>query len=122
MLSTSECEKRSCPRYPFKDIAYIILNTGNIMVGQLVDLSRGGLGFSYIGTNLVKEKETSLDIFLYNMDIYMKRLPVSIIHNFPLTESVYNPALTMMRCGIRFRDLPKKQAEQLHCIIRSLED
>ncbi len=120
MLVKSNNEKRSAFRYTFQDIAYTIVNTENTMVGHLIDISTGGLGFSYIGSNFLEGENTTIDIFLYYMNLYMQNIPVSVISNFPLTNPSPASRVAMMRCGIKFSEIPAEQQDKIQCIINSL--
>jgi len=113
-------EKRQHSRHIFKDIAYAIVNTDNTLVGHLIDISEGGMAFSYVGSHLIEKNEITVDIFLYYLDLHLENIPVSIISNFYIQADSPASRVPMMRCGTSFNHLSAKQKKHLQCIINSL--
>ena len=113
-------DKRQHRRYAFENIAYAIVNSEHTLVGHLLDISKGGIAFSYVGSNLIEEMNTTIDIFLYDMDLHIQNIPVSLISNFPLTQASSMSRVTMMRCGTSFSDLSRDQKNHIECIINAL--
>jgi len=113
-------EKRQHNRLIFKDIAYAIVNTDNTLVGHMIDISEGGMAFSYVGSHLIEQNEITIDIFLHYLDLHLRNIPVLIINNFYLQTDLPASRVPMMRCGASFNNINAEQKKHLQCIINSL--
>lgn len=113
-------EKRQHSRHIFKDIAYAIVNSDNTLVGHMIDISEGGIAFSYVGSHLIEKNEITVDIFLYYLDLHLEKIPVSINNNFYIQPDSPASRVPMMRCGASFSHLDAEQKKHLQCIINSL--
>ncbi len=113
-------EKRQYNRRTFKDIAYAIVNSENTMVGHMIDISEGGMAFSYVGSHEIKENKLTVDIFLYYLDLHLKNIPVSIINNFYIQADSPGSQVPMMRCGASFNNLDIAQKNHIQFILHSL--
>jgi hypothetical protein len=86
-------------------------------VGQVVDVSMGGLAYRYVGSE-DSSGGSHLDIFVTDDDFYMGAVPFKTICDFQVVDRVPASPLTMRRCGVQFRKLSPKQNAQLEYFIQ----
>jgi hypothetical protein len=86
-------------------------------VGQIVDVSKGGLAYRYVGCEESNDA-SHLDIFVTEKDFYMGAVPFKTVCDFQVVDRVAASPMTMRRCGVQFRKLSRKQNAQLECFIQ----
>jgi c-di-GMP-binding flagellar brake protein YcgR len=83
-------------------------------VYHLVDISRGGIGFRYIGNKCRTAGVDSVDLY-HHEDLWLDGLPVQSVEDVPLS----NGTISYRRCGLRFAELTDEQIERLELFIMS---
>jgi hypothetical protein len=102
-----------------QDIAFAVLRNHVRKVGQIMDISLGGLSFHYIVNGEAPDKSIDLDILLAYQGLSMKKVQFKIISDIQIAnKSPFSPLL-MRRCGVRFGGLTDKQKSQLKDFIRN---
>jgi hypothetical protein len=86
-------------------------------VGQIVDVSMGGLGYRYVGSEDSSDG-SHLDIFVTDDDFYMGAVPFKTVCDFQVVGRVAASPMTMRRCGVQFGRLSRKQNAQLEYFIQ----
>jgi hypothetical protein len=86
-------------------------------VGQIVDVSMGGLGYRYVGSEDSSDG-SHLDIFVTDDDFYMGAVPFKTVCDFQVVDRVPASPMTMRRCGVQFGKLSRKQNAQLEYFIQ----
>ena len=120
-------ERRKHKRFQVEDGAFAVLTPHFAKVGQIIDMSMGGLAFSYIAEQEPSNGSFELDIFLTDHSFYLEKVPVKTISDFEIANEVAYSFTTTRRCGVEFGDLTLNQISQLeyfirnHTIITSLE-
>lgn len=102
-------ERRSHKRFNIKKCTIAV----SAKLGQVVDISMGGLSFSYIETgNWVKESSPLATLFGPD-DLCIDEFPMRIISDCSLGNGVS----MLRRCGVEFGELNQKQISQLEHFI-----
>jgi hypothetical protein len=86
-------------------------------VGQMVDLSLGGLAFRYIGTG-ESQDGSHLDIFMTDNDFYLGLIPFKTVSDFEIVQTTPSSPMTMRRSGVRFRKLSSEQRSELEYFLQ----
>ena len=86
-------------------------------VGQVVDVSMGGLAYRYVGSEESADG-LHLDIFVAEHDFYMGAVPFSTVRDFQIVDCLAASSMTMRRCGVQFKKLSRKQNAQLKYFIQ----
>lgn len=109
-------ERRAHKRYRLKEDAIVATSA---RLGQIVDISMGGLSFRYIAkTSTMDETSNELDIFLSRDDFYLEKVPFEKVSD---DVSVYDSPFSiikMRRFSVKFGSLTSEQKHQLERFLR----
>jgi hypothetical protein len=86
-------------------------------VGQMIDLSLGGLAFRYIGSK-ESQNGSHLDIFMADNDFYLGSIPFKTVSDFEIVQTTPSSSMTMRRSGVRFGKLTSKQRSELEYFLQ----
>jgi hypothetical protein len=88
-----------------------------LSLGQVLDISLGGLAVQYIALDEQTKGSTHLEIFgtVYS-NIHIRKLRCKVIYDIELT-SESSGMLKMRRCGLKFGDLDKSQVAEIKSFI-----
>lgn len=116
---TIKVEKREFTRFKIKDLSFALLKSSFYEeLGEIIDISKGGLAFQYlVGENQIKES-VELDIILAYNDFYIKKLPCKTISDFDIINEIYFSSLKMRRHSIKFGELDNNQISELDYFIK----
>ncbi|HSH13176.1 MAG TPA: PilZ domain-containing protein [Desulfurivibrionaceae bacterium] len=102
-------ERRIHPRHPVK--AGTI--TTNNQTGEIIDISMGGLAFSYVDRGDWQGESFDRGMLLGERDLCIEDVPLKII-----SDCAINSGLSIIRrCGVQFGKLTPKQMAQLEYFI-----
>jgi hypothetical protein len=112
-------EQREHKRFRVPKTTFVALWPEFLRVGQVVDISMGGLAFRHLTGDEPASGPLELDLFLAGRSFYLYRLPVEMIWNLePVEAGIYNPR-DPRHCGLRFGPLTPSQAAQLDYFVRN---
>jgi hypothetical protein len=81
--------------------------------GEIVDISMGGLAFSYIDSGNWTDESFDCGMLMGEKDLCLEEIPLKII-----SDCAINSGLSMTRrCGVKFEKLTPKQLAQLEYFI-----
>ena len=109
-------EQRENKRFQVPRDAFAALRPDYIIVGQIINISMGGLGFRYLG-NEGPSNASELDIFLAGRAFYLYKVPFQTVWDF-VTNEMPSSSINMKVCGMQFRDLTPNQISQLEYFIQ----
>lgn len=119
-------EQRKHKRYQVPSGSFVALGTGDAILGQIIDISMGGLAFRYIDTKeLAHADESYLDIFMTEHNLCLIRVPFKTISEYEIANTVVCKMVdgippgcrSMRRGGVEFGELTSEQRAQLeYCI------
>lgn len=104
--------QRAFTRFRVKKLAFAMMVNSAILF-QLVDISKNGLSFSYIGREKWFDDFPELDVLIYGHDFYLKGFPIISVSDFTLDNS----CLPMRRHSVMFHKLNPVQQTQLYHFI-----
>ncbi|WP_300458527.1 PilZ domain-containing protein [Desulfobacula sp.] len=115
-------ERRKNKRYKAVEGAYAAISPNSHKLGQIIDISMGGLAFKYIDTgNGDADNETQQEesIFLSSMGYYVGDLPFKTIADYELTNAPSFSSMKVRKRHVQFKDLSFKQLFDLDYYLRN---
>ena len=110
-------ERRQYKRLRVIDAVYAALGRNYSKVGQVYNISIGGLSFEYFSGEALDHADLIVDIFTENSIFGLYNLPCALVHDnvikTPKVKSQFADHLTTRRCGIKFGQLGKNKQKQL---------
>jgi hypothetical protein len=96
-----------------------ILGQNIDILGQIIDISRGGLGLRYVARENRSDESFELDILLAGDSFHLDKVSFQTIEDVELAkESTFSPA-TVRRRGLQFEKLAHWQMSRLEYFIRN---
>jgi len=121
-------EHRRHERYQVPEGSFVTLGPSNSILGQILDISMGGLAFRYMNSRSEAPRhESYLDIYLTEGDLCLAAVPVKAVSDFETYDTVTCKAdgplpvscRGMRRCGVQFGEMTEGQMSQLASCIQS---
>jgi len=115
-------ERRKNKRYKAVEGAYAAISPNSHKLGQIIDISMGGLSFKYIDTSGETKRQDSLNeeaIFLSSMGYYVGDLPFKIVADYEVTNAPSFSSMKVRKRHLKFTDLTFKQLFDLDYYLRN---
>jgi hypothetical protein len=121
-------EHRKHQRYQVPEGSFVTLGPSKAVMGQILDISMGGLAFRYINNHSEAPKQESYaDIYLTEGDVCVSSVPIRAVSDFDAPDTVTRKAdgplpvscRGMRRCGVEFGEMTQSQVSQLAQCIQS---
>jgi PAS domain S-box-containing protein len=109
-------ERRRDERFKVQSGALLISISHSIVLGQVGDLSMGGLAFSYVPEGKRPIESAELNIFLADYGFHLDSIPFESIWDFENRVSPLRATRTKLS-GVRFRGLTHSQISQLKAVL-----
>ena len=109
-------EQRKDKRFQVPKDAFAALGPDYIKVGQIINISMGGLAFRYLGSE-EPSNASELDIFLARRAFYLYKLPFETVWDFVTDEKPFS-SINMKLCGLQFGQLTQSQISELQYFIQ----
>lgn len=113
-------DRRKHKRFKVPADAFAIVKNPRFKLGQIADMSMGGISFYYISGKEFSEK-IAVDILLADDDFYVADLPGSIVSDECIFLNQSAEKNAFKRCGLRFEELTSQQRSKLSCFIPQQE-
>lgn len=118
-------ERRKHARYKVREGAYAALSPDSAKMGQIVDISRGGLCFRYIVHMDQMDENNETHVFVGDEGIYLEKMPNRVIEDIPVENGSMSGSLMIGSKGMRmvrqrrvcFGNLSGNQMAQLEYFI-----
>ena len=118
MSNTKELtEQREYNRFQVPKDAFAALGPDYINVGQIINISMGGLAFRYLDSK-VESNASELDIYLASRTFYLYNLPFETVWDSVANEMHFS-SINMKVCGLHFGDLTFEQKFDLRHFIQT---
>ena len=82
-------DRRRHTRYSVKEGAYAALSPDSEKMGQIIDISRGGLCFRYIDKIGRSEDTSETHVFVGDEGIYLEKMPNKVVEDIPVEETPF---------------------------------
>ena len=119
MLRTEQSSLDRIKRMSMGEIACAVYNSKPAIMGQIVEMSQGGLSFDYIDQATPCEKRLKLDILSAGEKFYMGRIKFKPVHEFRAADKPSISPIRMKKQGIQFVGLTFKQLSRLERFLRN---
>lgn len=106
--------KRKYQRFSTKDLTFVKLRSeSEIDIGQLIDISKGGLALRYfVNTDKLRDYY-DMGIFLSGGGFRIDRIPFKTVSNIELTNKPPFSKIMLRRYGVQFEKLTSDQQDKL---------
>lgn len=112
-------ERRKHPRYDLKDVAFAILKADREEeLGQIVNISRGGLVFHYFIGNREFQRADRLDVLLADSGLHVENIPFRVVDDYELVNELPFSSITKREQRVLFNDLTEPQKQGIESFIR----
>jgi c-di-GMP-binding flagellar brake protein YcgR len=95
------------------EIAIALLKSNPPKMGEIIEISRGGLTFSYIDNERDLKARGELDILFAEKDFHLSRLPFKQVEDAEVIDDSPFSALSMKRLTVKFKELSPKQKRKI---------
>jgi hypothetical protein len=112
-------ERRKNKRYKAKEGAYAAISPHSRRLGQIIDISMGGLSFKYIDNNDETEEKPERSIFLSSLGYYVGELPFKTIDDYEITNYPSFSSMKLRKRRVKFTELSFKQLFDLDFYLRN---
>jgi hypothetical protein len=110
--------KRKHKRFQAQDRSYVEIKESN-KVGQILDISAGGLAFKYIDTGKRPEESFDLDILFKDTGFHLENIPFKIVSDLALNGGLSYSSIKTRRCSGLFRQLNQNHISKLEYFIQN---
>ena len=112
-------ERRRHPRFPVRKFAFAVIKSYEINPGQILNISMGGLMFSYLDNQNAVGRRFKLGILLpdYTRGLFLDDLDVMLISDFAVENPFSFSTITARCCGVAFIEPNPLQVFQLENFI-----
>lgn len=98
-------ERRKHKRFKVKGGAFAVSTTDCKNLGQIKDISKGGLAFQFIENGEQAKGSIEIEIFSTVGDFYLKKLPAKTVLDFEVDNTVSSHSMPMRQWSIQFGEL-----------------
>ncbi len=115
-------ERRRNKRYKAVEGAYAAISPNSHKLGQIIDISMGGLSFKYIDTSTDEKAPDRISedaIFLSSMGYYVGDLPFRTVSDYEVTNAPSFSSMKVRKRHLKFTDLTFKQLFDLDYYLRN---
>lgn len=111
-------ERRQYRRFLAIPGIYAALRNSGEKIGQVIDISRGGLSFCYIADGTQQNDAGRVDLFSPEGRFILKRLPVRTACDLPVDQDVPCSSIPVRKRGLEFLDIQPHQRQLLDHVLR----
>lgn len=111
-------ERRKHKRYRVQEGVYALLKNNSSKLGQIKNISRGGLAFSYIVDGEQMHEPFKVDIFICNIGYCLKDVPSKKISDLHIDNKLPFTTFSIRQAHIQFNELNHSQVSQLDNLMR----
>jgi hypothetical protein len=112
-------EKRRFRRFQAPQNAFARLGGPEGRLGQIIDISKGGLAFRYVGNGGQPKRSLQMDIFLDNNGFRLEKVSYRTISDFEVSKQGLANSVIMRRRGVQFDELDQGHASRLEYFIEN---
>ena len=98
-------EKRKYKRFKAQKNTYVLVANGSANMGQLINISRDGFAFRYIGKAEQVTGWHRVEIFLSNQLFILGNVPFRVVSDYNLDNRTPYSTVLLKQCGGQFGEL-----------------
>ena len=99
------------------EIAFAVIKSKPIKMGQIINISTDGLAFHYIDHNKGSNSLFKMDILLASDAFYLDRILFKPVFDFEITSEIPLNSFSIRKCGVKFGEMNQRQRSQLEYFI-----
>ena len=111
-------DRRKYKRYTLKDGTFVSISSC-FLVGQVKDISKGGVSFTCLATESKIGDNSSVDLFSREKGLYMREIPFSIVSETYVLNQNPCSSLHMKRIAGAFGKMSEHQESELDMFLKS---
>ncbi|MBW2594106.1 MAG: PilZ domain-containing protein [Deltaproteobacteria bacterium] len=96
------------------EVAMAVFRSKPVRMGRVLDISKGGLSFSYPETKQHPRQSLGLEILLADCGFYLEKVPFKVVSDIKMPHEIPKDSITNWRCSVKFGTLKQNQAARLH--------
>lgn len=101
------------------EIALAVFKSNPPRMGEIIEISRGGLSFSYIDNEIDLSDFSEMDILFVDEDFHLTQLPFKPVKDTAIVDSSRIRTLQMKRQTVKFKNLSSWQKKQLEYVLEN---
>jgi hypothetical protein len=110
-------ERRKHRRFQAWNGAFVAIGPYSLKLGQIVNMSMGGLAFRYIGSRKPSRMKTESKIFVDN-GFFLDDVPLETVSDCEAKQGPF-ASLVMRKSGVQFGELTHDQKSRLEYFIHN---
>jgi hypothetical protein len=118
----TEAERRKHKRFRPQEGTYAVLSGPVSKMGQIIDISRGGLAFRYIDIGDRPKENCVLDILREDNSFRLENVCFRIISDLDASKDFPFSTIPMRRCGGQLAGLSDRQIYDLEHLMESFTE
>ncbi|MFH2218855.1 MAG: PilZ domain-containing protein [Pseudomonadota bacterium] len=111
-------ERRKHERLKAKEGTFAVVTSGNRKLGQVKDISMGGLTFQYVDNGEPVDVLSEVELFSAVYDFHLKKLKVKSVEDLSIDNTVSFSSLPMRQLRIQFGTMTSDQSRLLDFFLR----
>jgi c-di-GMP-binding flagellar brake protein YcgR len=106
-------DRRQYRRFKVPNDAFAIVKNPRFKLGQITDMSLGGMSICYLDELISGGGSSTIDILLADNEFYIEGIPVSFVWHADCREMYTVNSSVMKKCGVRFGELTPAHESKL---------
>lgn len=112
-------ERRKHKRFPIRDVAFAILRSDkDEELGQIMNISMGGLAFQYFVGNRELQKADKLDVLPADNGFHVDNIPFQVVDDYELVNELPFSSITKREQRVYFAKLTDNQKKGIESFIK----
>ena len=95
------------------EIAFAVIKSKPIKMGQIINISNEGLAFHYIDHNKASNCLFKMDILFAKNAFYLDRILFKPVFDYEIKSDIPLNSFSIRKCGVKFGELNQRQRSQL---------
>ena len=119
MQPTIESEKKRSPRFRVSKGIYAHIDSDKPIVGEVINISKGGLSLKYLPECNPSPKHSKLNLFALGGNFFLRNVSVRTVSDSELAVESEFSSIKMRRMGVSFKNLTDIQRQSLRDFMKN---
>jgi len=106
-------ERRKYRRFPVRERTFAVFGSRVSELGQIMDISRAGVGIRYITHRDRSSASSELEIYLADRSFHVEKVPFKTVWDVEIANLFPSTSITMRQRGVQFGELTQGQIDRL---------
>ena len=111
--SKAATERRKEKRYRVVSGAYAVVDSKPSKLGQIHNISGGGLAFRYLADSTSCDGAQQMDVFIRNENFHLKDIPIQPVYDIELAKEDPFSTILLRQQSVQFGELSEEQNAKL---------